>query len=166
MPNLFEYVPHPRLAERKAQGPPKTAAVREQVAGDTFFGRLNAKVGLRITIIVGTMWAAYLFAAIALISLPENIHSTQSLILWISSSFLQLVLLPVIIVGQNIQAKAADIRAQATYNDAVAVLEEANQIQAHLEAQDAILERILNQLFPGGATGGATAPPVTPAAGT
>ena len=61
--------------------------------------------------------AAYVFAAIALISLPDNIHSTQLLILWISSSFLQLVLLPIIIVGQNIQSRAADARATKTFED-------------------------------------------------
>jgi hypothetical protein len=79
--------------------------------------RINAKVGLKITVLVGTMWAAYVFAAIALISLPDNIHSTQLLILWISSSFLQLVLLPIIIVGQNIQARASDARAAKTFED-------------------------------------------------
>ncbi len=63
------------------------------------------------------MWCAYLFACIALISLPDNIHSKQLLILWLSSSFLQLVLLPVIIVGQNIQARAADSRAAKTFED-------------------------------------------------
>ena len=60
------------------------------------------------------MWCAYVFAGIALISLKDNLGSTQALILWISSSFLQLVLLPIIIVGQNIQAKAADKRAEGT----------------------------------------------------
>ncbi len=84
---------------------------------DTTAQRVNAAVGLRITLLVGTMWAAYVFACIALISLPDNIHSTQLLILWISSSFLQLVLLPVIIVGQNIQARASDARAAKTFED-------------------------------------------------
>jgi hypothetical protein len=55
------------------------------------------------------------------------------------------VLLPIIIVGQNVQA-AADARAEATYNDAAAVLEEAKQIQAHLIVQDAEIEKILTAL--------------------
>ena len=59
---------------------------------------------------------------------------------------LQLVLLPIIIVGQNVQAAAADARAQATYDDAAAVLEEAKQIQAHPEAQDAAIEKITGLL--------------------
>ena len=69
--------------------------------------------------------------------------SLIALIAWIAQTFLQLVLLPIIIVGQNVQAEASDKRAEATYQDADAVLHEALQIQAHLEAQDAAIERIL-----------------------
>ncbi|MGH9083444.1 MAG: hypothetical protein ACRDY3_05280 [Acidimicrobiales bacterium] len=159
MSTLFNYVPHPHIDARRAKGPPKVHDAAAKVHGDNVVGRFNTKVGLRITVIVGTMWAAYVFAAIALISLPDNIHSTQLLILWISSSFLQLVLLPVIIVGQNIQAKAADARAEATYDDAAAVLEEAKQIQAHLLAQDEAISLIMARVAAGGGGGPV---PVTP----
>ena len=159
MANLFEYAPHPHIESRKLKGPPTVQHAVAKVHGDSVMGRVNAKVGLKITVVVGTMWAAYAFAAIALISLPDNVHSTQLLILWISSSFLQLVLLPVIIVGQNIQAKAADERAEATYNDAAAVLEEAKQIQAHLRAQDEAISTILASVASGG---GSTPAPTTP----
>jgi|ERR1035441_8405654 hypothetical protein len=57
--------------------------------------------------------------------------------------FLRLVLLPIIIVGQNVQAAAADARSLATYNDASAVLEEARQIQGHLKVQDDAIQQIL-----------------------
>ncbi len=60
-----------------------------------------------------------------------------------AQTFLQLVLLPVIIVGQNIQAKAADERAIATYEDAGAILEEAKEIQTHLGVQDAAISGLL-----------------------
>jgi hypothetical protein len=125
--------------------PPK---VRDQVETDGFFQKLNAKVGLRITVIVGTMWCAYAFAVIALLSLPSTLSSGSlfEIVVWISSSFLQLVLLPIIIVGQNLMSKAADARSEATYKDADAILHEALQIQAHLEAQDKEIERILASL--------------------
>lgn len=148
MPEIFQYVPHPHIARRQAAGPPKVLDSAAEVHGPGAVGRFNSALGLRITVVVGTMWAAYVFACIALISLPSNVHRLQDLILWISSSFLQLVLLPIIIVGQNIQANAADKRAEATYNDAAAVLEEARQIQAHLLAQDRELEKILSSLAP------------------
>jgi hypothetical protein len=133
---LFEHVPHSwtrdRLAHRAAP-PPK---VDDERVG------INGKIGVLITTIVGTMWAAYLFTAIALISLPSAVRSHEALIIvaWIAQTFLQLVLLPVIIVGQNIQGKAADKRAEQTYKDAEAVLHECMQIQHHLAAQDGAYE--------------------------
>ncbi|HET9733419.1 MAG TPA: hypothetical protein VFP54_12165 [Acidimicrobiales bacterium] len=146
MSDTFKYVPHPHIERRQKTGPPKVHEAAMSVHGPGLAGRINAAVGLRLTLLVGTMWAAYLFAAIALISLPSNIHSRSLFILWLSSSFLQLVLLPVIIVGQNIQSKAADNRAEATFNDAQAVLEEAKQIQEHLAVQDTQLLHILGEL--------------------
>jgi hypothetical protein len=147
MTTVFTHVPHPRLAERKLHGPVK---VHEQAKGfqpgASLVQRINARVGLFITVVVGTMWCAYVFAGIALVSLRDNLHSTALFILWLSSSFLQLVLLPIIIVGQNIQARAADKRAEDTYKDADAVLHEAMQIQEHLQAQDATIARILAEV--------------------
>jgi hypothetical protein len=145
MSKIFDYIPHPHIEHRQAAGPPKVASAVAQVHGPGPIGRLNAKVGLKITLIVGTMWAAYLFTVLALVSAPSAFKSGDSIIIvaWIAQTFLQLVLLPIIIVGQNVQAAAADARAQATYDDAAAVLEEAKQIQAHLEAQDAELSKLM-----------------------
>jgi hypothetical protein len=109
------------------------ARTRDYHQRDTAAQRFNAAFGLRITVLVGTMWCAYLFAGIALISLPDNIHSTQLLILWISSSFLQLVLLPIIIVGQNIQARASDARAAKTFED---VLDARKKIERAIDLLD------------------------------
>lgn len=145
MSKIFDYIPHPHTEKRKETGPPKVAAAVAQVHGPGLIGRINAKVGLKITLIVGTMWCAYLFTLLALVSAPSALKTGDSIIIvaWIAQTFLQLVLLPIIIVGQNVQAAAADARSQATYDDAAAVLEEAKQIQAHLEAQDTAIEKIL-----------------------
>jgi hypothetical protein len=59
---------------------------------------------------------------------------------------LQLVLLPIIIVGQNIQAVASDKRAEETFKDAEAVLKESEEIQKHLLAQDEVITSILTRL--------------------
>lgn len=148
MSGIFEYVEHPHIEQRKKAGPPTVAAAVAQVHGPGPIGRLNAKVGLKITLVVGTMWCAYLFTILALVSAPSAFTSGNLLIIvaWIAQTFLQLVLLPIIIVGQNVQATAADARAEATYNDAAAVLEEAKQIQAHLAAQDDAIEKIVTAL--------------------
>ena len=145
MSSLFEHVPHPRLAQRKAQGPPKVA---DEFPSGGRISRWNTRFGLAITIGVGSMWAAYVFTFIALVSLPSAVKSHDRIIIvsWIAQTFLQLVLLPIIIVGQNVQAAAADKRAQATFDDAEAVLHTALQIQDHLQAQDQAILSILNHL--------------------
>jgi hypothetical protein len=67
-------------------------------------------------------------------------------VVWLSSSFLQLVLLSIIIVGQNIQAKTADKRSEETYKAAEAVLKESEEIQKHLLAQGAAVSSILDRI--------------------
>jgi len=144
----YDHEPHPRIAERKLQGPAKVADQRLHGRGP--IARLNARVGLVVTLAVGTMWCAYLFTLLAVVSLPAALRSHDKIIIvaWIAQTFLQLVLLPIIIVGQNVQAAAADKRAEDTYKDAEAVLHEAIEIQKHLQAQDAILERLIAAVTP------------------
>jgi hypothetical protein len=129
---IFQHIPHPRTRHRMEGTMPPAAKVSDERVG------FNGRVGLFITTIVGTMWAAYLFTLLAMISFPSAIGSGDSIVIvaWIAQTFLQLVLLPIIIVGQNIQAKASDKRADETYKDAEAVLHECVQIQGHLTAQD------------------------------
>src|SRR5262249_29760048 len=84
------------------------------VHGDSPIGRFNTFIAVRITKVVGSMWCAYVFALLALISFPAAISSGNAIIIvgWIAQTFLQLVLLPIIIVGQNVQAAATDARAE------------------------------------------------------
>jgi hypothetical protein len=146
MDDLFHYVPHPRIEERRA-APPSKIADQRKLDHPNPIVRFNARFGLRITLVVGTMWCAYLFTVLALFALPDAIkQGTYFIIVWLSSSFLQLVLLPIIIVGQNIQARAADERSEDTYRDAEAVLHEATQIQAHLAAQDRTIADIVRRV--------------------
>ncbi len=139
MPQKYEYQQHPHATKRAERGP----AVAKKKVGAKL--SINERIGLVITKSVGSMWAAYLFACLSLISLPAAIASgnTLTMVSWVAQTFLQLVLLPVIIVGQNIQAKAADDRAIATYEDAGAILEEAKEIQAHLGVQDQHISDLL-----------------------
>lgn len=85
---------------------------------------LNAKVAVLLTRLVGTMWCAYVFAAIALVSLPDAIKGGRStLVSWIAQTFLQLVLLSVIMVGQSVQSTAADARAAQTFADVERIID-------------------------------------------
>ncbi|HXY28166.1 MAG TPA: hypothetical protein VEH82_07770 [Acidimicrobiales bacterium] len=108
----------PKLGYTK-DGTPVYAKTHHFVKTETAAQRFNAAFGLKITVLVGTMWCAYVFAIIAFVSLPSTIqqHSATVLVLWLSSEFIQLVLLPIIIVGQNIQSRAADARATKTFED-------------------------------------------------
>ena len=135
----FEHHPHPRIAARKASGPPKTA--------DEHIG-INGRIAIVITTAVGTMWCAYAFALLALIALPDALNSGSllPLIQWLSQTFIQLVMLSVIMVGQNILSKAGDRRAEMTYKDAEATFHEAGQIQKHLKAQDEALTALLDKV--------------------
>ena len=110
-----------------------------------WYDRANKQVALFTTRVVGTMWCAYLFALLALLSLPEVLSSgsLKDLVAWIAQTFLQLVLLSIIIVGQNISQVAADKRAEETFEDVSMSLDKAREIQAHLIDQDKELERIL-----------------------
>ena len=141
--SVYEHEPHPRIAERKLNGPIKVTDQRLKGGGP--ISRLNARFGLFVTLAVGTMWCAYLFTLLALVSLPAALgtHNKLIIVAWIAQTFLQLILLPIIIVGQNVQAAAADKRSEATYKDAEAVLHEAIEIQKHLRAQDIVLERLI-----------------------
>jgi hypothetical protein len=101
---------------------------------------INAKIAVLITKTVSTMWCAYAFCVIALASLPAiltqanvvpastfpKILISPSLILivaWIAQTFIQLVLLSVIMVGQDVQSIASDARAEATLKDTETVLD-------------------------------------------
>jgi hypothetical protein len=85
---------------------------------------INAKIAVFLTNIVGSMWCAYVFAIIALIGLPPALKpGGEGIIAWIAQTFLQLVLLSVIMVGQNVQSVASDVRSQHTYDDTVQILD-------------------------------------------
>jgi hypothetical protein len=123
----------------------RTHEVVEQVFGTSTVGRFNTRVAVVITKAVGTMWAAYLFVLIALISFPQALDAflhgnTLVGITWLSQSFLQLVLLPIIIVGQNVNAAAQDARAEADH-ETLTALHSINVRELRiLEQQDTILK--------------------------
>jgi ABC-type nickel/cobalt efflux system permease component RcnA len=128
------HTPHPQIAARKEHGVHTTQ--REHTG-------FNGWLAVRITNTVGTMWCAYAFAALALVSLPDAIKAgTAALIAWIAQTFLQLVLLSIIMVGQKVAAAASDKQAYQTYKDAEALLEISNDMQKLLKANTELTEEI------------------------
>ncbi len=103
----------------------------------------NGWFAVKITNGVGTMWCAYIFAGLALISLPEAIKGgTAPLIAWIAQTFLQLVLLSIIMVGQKVAAEASDKQAFQTYKDAEALLQISDELHKLLQVNNKLTEEI------------------------
>jgi ABC-type nickel/cobalt efflux system permease component RcnA len=134
----YQHASHPHIEARKKSGPHK---VKEEHVG------INGRIALILTTAVGTMWCAYAFAVLALLVLPDAIKGgLLPTVQWVSQTFIQLVMLSVIMVGQNILGKASDKRAEMTYKDAEATFHEAKEIQKHLMQQDEAITEILARL--------------------
>jgi hypothetical protein len=144
-PKTGLHFPHPHIAARKQEGVPTIA--KEHTG-------FNGWLAVNITNLVATMWCAYAFAILAFISLPEAIKGgTAALIAWIAQTFLQLVLLSIIMVGQKVSAAASDKQALQTYKDAEALLEISNDVHKLLKLNNDLTEEIhnaLNKLAPSG----------------
>jgi len=116
--------------------------IQQQVHGTSAIGGFNAAVAVLITKIVGTMYCAYVFTLIAFVALPAALQqgSPTVLVNWLSSNFLQLVLLPIILVGQNVISRAQDARAEADHETLTALHELAKLQIDILDGQNKILE--------------------------
>ena len=135
MPHV--HIPHPHLEARKEM------FLKAKAGADGF----NSKLAVKITDIVGTMWCAYAFAALALISLPAAIQAgTATLVAWFAQTFLQLVLLSIIMVGQKVASEKSDMQLDQTYRDAEALLE-INDDMHKLVKQNVHLTEQLNTLL-------------------
>ena len=105
--------------------------------------RFNDWLAVSITNVVGTMWCAYAFAGLALVSLPAAIRGgTATLIAWIAQTFLQLVLLSIIMVGQKVAAEKSDRQLEQTYKDAEALLKVSDAIHCLLKQNTDLTEEI------------------------
>ncbi len=122
------------VPDHRRHGPVKTV--------EHFGTGVNAKIAVLITEGVGTMVCAYLFAIIALISLPAALSSGSVIVIvaWIAQTFLQLVLLSIIMVGQRVQSSASDARSEHEFKDVTVILD---RLDEHTEGGiKAILDRL------------------------
>jgi hypothetical protein len=105
--------------------------------------KFNDWLAITITRVVGTMWCAYAFAGLALVSLPAAIRGgTATLVAWIAQTFLQLVLLSIIMVGQRVAAVKSDRQLEQTYRDAEALLKISDEIRSLLKQNTDMTEEI------------------------
>ena len=102
--------------------------------------RFNKRLASAVTGMVSTMWCAYIFAAIALISLPSAIRSGNTIVIvaWIAQTFLQLVLLSIIMVGQSVQSQGVAQKIDETHFASISEFEIAKE--ARLLAKQELVE--------------------------
>jgi len=115
----------------------------------------NNFIAQKITAGVATMWCAYLFAIIALISLPNAIKSGDTLVIvsWIAQTFLQLVLLSIIMVGQSVASAKLEQTINETHEASLGEFELAKEARmlahkelAELKIISAEIHRVIKDL--------------------
>jgi hypothetical protein len=137
IPHPHLHVPHPHLERRKEMFE----------KGKQEASNFNSWLAVKITSVVGTMWCAYAFACLALVSLPEAMKAgTAPLIAWVAQTFLQLVLLSIIMVGQKVAAAKSDRQLEQTYYDAEALLQISDDMHK-LVKQNVQLTQQVNELL-------------------
>jgi hypothetical protein len=133
-----------------ASGEPVHAEVHDHHPSDTAYQRFNKRLAKGLTKRVGTMTTFWLFCCISVLSLPATLVLSRViparwvppfvrtfgfslLIAWICQNFIQLVLLPALMVGQNLQNQAADVRAAKTFEDVQDIKQDLKRIMGTLE---------------------------------
>jgi len=110
--------------------------------------RFNLWLADKITSSVATMWCAYIFAAIALISLPKAIQSGDSIVIvsWVAQTFLQLVLLSIIMVGQKVQSASVEQKIDETHTASLAEFELAKEARVFAAVELSELKEISKEV--------------------
>lgn len=102
------------------------------------------KIALFITRHVGTM--TFFYFCVVLVTTPLLFPTALPVVQYISSGYLQLIFLPLIMVGQNLQGRHAELRAQHDYETNVKAEKEIESILLHLEKQDEMMLDILKRI--------------------
>ena len=136
---LFQYEPHqPRNVNRLQEA--------EQASSG-----FNTRVAVALTKGVGTMWTAYAFVVLAVIGLFAILGLLNPivsvLVAWASQTFLQLVFLPIILVGQNVLGRKAELQSEEQFRTTLSTYHDIEQVMNHLSAQDAELVHLTKHLL-------------------
>ena len=135
-----KYTPHPHQPRNVNK------LHKEQLAA----AGINKRIAVGLTKRVGTMWTAYSFAVLAIIGLFAILGLLTPvvaiLVAWLSQTFIQLVLLPIIMVGQNVLGHHAELLAEEQYNTTKKTYADIESIMKHLDDQDALILKIVEKL--------------------
>lgn len=137
---LFAHKPHPH----KPTNANVLHKTEQEIAG------FNQRLAVNLTRIVGTVWTAYAFAGLACIGLLAILGVlgplVALLVAWVSQTFLQLVFLPILSVGQGVLARKQELQADAQFADVEKIYHDIEQIMHHLDAQDTELVHLESSL--------------------
>ena len=113
-----------------------------------WINNFNQKIATKITSFVSTMWCAYIFVAIALISLPAAIKTGDPIVIiaWVAQTFLQLVLLSIIMVGQDASTSGMQQKIDETHTASLGEFELAKQSQEIANKEMAQLKEITSEI--------------------
>jgi uncharacterized membrane protein len=112
---------------------------------------VNTRIAVALTKSAGTMWTAYTFMGLAVVGLLAILGLLSPivalLVVWISQTFLQLTLLPIIMVGQNVLGRKSELQAEEQFNTTMSSYKDIEHIMQHLSAQDTELLRHTRMLI-------------------
>jgi hypothetical protein len=134
--NPFPHKPHNVNVQHKAE---------QEASG------VNMRIAVGLTKSVGTMWTAYSFAVLAIVGLLAILGwlppIVALLVVWASQTFIQLVMLPILSVGQNVLGRHAELMAEEQFNTTINTYHGIEEIMQHLSAQDAEILRHTTMLI-------------------
>lgn len=111
---------------------------------------LNMRFAVWLTKRVGDMWTAYAFAFLALIGLLGILGILPPIIVllvqWFSQTFLQLVFLPILSVGQSVLSRHQELQAEEVYHHMIQVNQDADAIKARQDEHSAQLGTLVAQM--------------------
>lgn len=113
------------------------------------------RVALFATERIGTMGFFFVLAVITTFWIAWNVYAPLELrfdpfpafVLWLFiSNLLQLLLMPLLMIGQNLQGRHSEVRAEADYKLNLQTEREVQQILAHLARQDKLMMELLRRV--------------------
>lgn len=126
-PRLFQHVPHPHV-------PHNVNLLHEAEKASS---SLNDRIAIALTKGVGSMTCAYIFAVLALLGLPGLLPPVVAQwVQWISQTFIQLVMLSIIMVGTGLLGRHQELQSDEQFETTTKTYNDIGQIIEHLGKQD------------------------------
>ena len=140
---------HPEHGFTKS-GKPVHGKVLDYHAAGSAYQRFNKRAAIIMTNKTGTISTFWVFCLISLLALPSVLVAAhiipastvgilaalafQMLISWFAQTFVQFVLLPGLMVGQQLQNEASDARSAKQFEDVEEIKNVLNQVLARLDS--------------------------------